>query len=707
MGWINLGILAAIALAASPDPAAAKCDLLVQPNPSGPSHRRGVAPEDLATIRDIGPPTIEDYRLGIYSLSPDKTKIAFQIRQASPASNDYCLGMFVLNLAPGAVPVQVDQGGEFLGLTASAWNFAVLPSPGIPQTITPAWTSDGKWIAYLRRDNGTTQVWKARVDGTGSEQVTNLPFDVEGFYWSADGQAVIVRGRPGLTAFDERLAQEARSGYHYDQRILPSVSTRPIPLEPIAMEYFTIRVGSREVRPATDDEKRLADPAAPTPSISGADWIAQGSAGSVIWAAPTKNDDISAPTALHIRRNGEEIICAEQICQETVDGWFETSSDTVIYTTRSKVTGDQSFYRWPKGAKAPKIVLRTENLFTSCNLVRDSLLCGEEELSNPRRLVEIKTTGGQMRVLFDPNPGFGQLIKGHVQRLHWTTSYGLKIYGDLVLPPDHIAGQKHPLIIVGYGQRGFLRGGTGDEYPIFALAEKGYAVLSYHAPEDIGFIKGAKTWAELERIDRVDWLNFRSAAASVEQGLDTAISTEVVDEAKVGLTGFSYGASIAQFELVNSTRFSAAILSTCCEEGSNGTMFAGPGFSKTVHAMGYPGLTEDGSAFWKPMSFRMNAKTMRTPTLFQVASREFLNTIEGVTALSEFGQPVDEFIFPDESHIKWQPVHRLAVYRRGIQWFDFWLRGIEASDPVQTDQYEHWRSLRQSKPDTSGGSPGP
>ena len=70
------------------------------------------------------------------------------------------------------------------------------------------------------------------------------------------------------------------------------------------------------------------------------------------------------------------------------------------------------------------------------------------------------------------------------------------------------------------------------------------------------------------------------------------------------------------------------------------------------------------------------------------------------------GQPVDMYVYPNESHLKWQPQHRLSVYRRNIQWFDFWLRGIEDTDPVNPQQYEHWRSMRLSPSNTASGAPG-
>src|SRR3546814_1411636 len=66
---------------------------------------------------------------------------------------------------------------------------------------------------------------------------------------------------------------------------------------------------------------------------------------------------------------------------------------------------------------------------------------------------------------------------GRAQRIMLKSSVGIQAFGDLVYPADYRAGQRYPLIVVQYESRGFLRGGTGDEFPIQAFASNGFAVL--------------------------------------------------------------------------------------------------------------------------------------------------------------------------------------------------------------------------------------
>jgi hypothetical protein len=51
------------------------------------------------------------------------------------------------------------------------------------------------------------------------------------------------------------------------------------------------------------------------------------------------------------------------------------------------------------------------------------------------------------------------------------------------------------------------------------------------------------------------------------------------------------------------------------------------------------------------------------------------------------------YVFADEYHVKWHPAHRLAIYERAIDWFDFWLNGREDPAPAKREQYSRWRAL--------------
>jgi dipeptidyl aminopeptidase/acylaminoacyl peptidase len=145
--------------------------------------------------------------------------------------------------------------------------------------------------------------------------------------------------------------------------------------------------------------------------------------------------------------------------------------------------------------------------------------------------------------------------------------------------------------------------------------------------------------------------------------------------------------------LVHSKLFAAAAMSTCCIDTTL-AVHVGPAAMRHFAAEGYPGILGRDDPFWKDVSLSVNARRIHTPLLLQLADDEFLSSLESYTALREAGDAVDLFEFPDEHHVKWQPAHRLAIYRRNLDWFDYWLRGIRSRDPDRQGELRHWDELK-------------
>lgn len=57
--------------------------------------------------------------------------------------------------------------------------------PGAGAATEPEWSSDGKWVAFLR---GGSALWVVRADGAGTHQLSPAGADVSEFAWSGQGE---------------------------------------------------------------------------------------------------------------------------------------------------------------------------------------------------------------------------------------------------------------------------------------------------------------------------------------------------------------------------------------------------------------------------------------------------------------------------------------------------------------------------------------
>ncbi len=699
-------LMVAGAVLAPADPAA-PCDPLAESRTFADGGSRTVTAGDLVGLRDIGPVSNSDARAPILSLSPDGRKIAFQVRRADAGANTYCLGMYVLDLDRPGSAIEVDRGGEFIPASFGAMGFAVSTPPGMPATVTPKWSPDGQSIAYLRRDHGVTQAWRAKADGEGAEPLTALGFDVEDVSWSLDGTSLVVTGRPGLAEARAAIAAEGRRGYLYDDRAMPVVAVVPQPRDPIPLQTLIVRLADKRLRPVvtqgTGGSGDLADAAAAPP---GAVVTARGPDGAIAWTARIDADVVTSPLDLHVKwPGGSETTCRLPDCLGVVSLWWQDDR-TLVYLRHRASESASGLYRWRAGSVLPKAVLTTEDVLLGCVLAGPRLVCGREGSLQPRRLVALHLETGKQTILFDPNPQFAPIRLGSVERLHWTMAGGVSSFGDLVLPPDYRAGSRLPLIVVQYATRGFLRGGTGDEFPIQLFAAHGYAVLSLERPLDAGSLKGARTWDELNQLNIQNWADRETVNASLLAGVRMVIDRGIADPARIGLTGLSDGASTVQYALIHDHLFAAAAVGTCCDEAFGVDVLNGPVGSQWLRSLGFPGLTGDIASFWQPQSYRLNAAAVDTPLLMQLPDREYLAALESYSALSERHKPVELYVFPDEYHIKWQPAHRLADFNRSLDWFDYWLKDFKDPDPAKAAQYARWDALRAASVTNTSASPG-
>lgn len=655
---------------------------------------RPLVPADLVTLRDIG--SIPEFATPVFALSPDRRLLAFQLRQADPVSNDFCLGMFVIEPHAGSRPRMIDTGGELI-----RWTFddllgkANFPT-GFPKIITPRWFPDNRSVAFLKRTDSIVQVWRSFIDGSGSYAITNSDLDVRDFRIANAGKTVVYSTSPGLHRAQSALAEEGLSGFHYDDRFSPVASDTPFAPPPVVNSYFAVDIATRQRREARPAEVSLMSdllPGAPT----GAMAFATSPSGARAWITAGTNETPENTVLRADGINGRPILCTDPTCHGVgASLWWTRDGKSVRYIRREGwAQAETSLYEWQPGPRSPRLLYKTEDLLAGCQPYGDDFLCLRESSTHPRYLDLIKGQARESTMIFEPNPGFQRLRMGAVERLKWVNDFGVKSFGDVVYPVGYRTGQRYPLIVVQYVTRGFLRGGTGDEYPIQALANRGFAVLSLQRPQSPAIAPSADQ-SSINRADLRDFIDRRSVLSSIEVAVQELVKRGIVDATRVGITGLSDGSSTVQFAGLNSSLFKAAAMSDCCWERSQISLL-GPAVGREYMNSGWPSFNDSATEFWSRISWAQSPERVKFPVLMQLSDGEFRGALDTFTALRESLSPVDMYVFPGETHVKWQPAHRLAIYERNLAWFDFWLRDVVPTEGRAALEASRWQRMKVAK----------
>lgn len=109
-------------------------------------------------------------RIGSVAVSPDEKQIAYSVAYYSVPENKSNNELFVMNA----------DGSSNRQITRDSW-----------QESQPVWIKDGKKIAFLCNESGSSQVWEMNPDGSGRKQLTQYEGDIEGFSFSPDGKKLL------------------------------------------------------------------------------------------------------------------------------------------------------------------------------------------------------------------------------------------------------------------------------------------------------------------------------------------------------------------------------------------------------------------------------------------------------------------------------------------------------------------------------------
>jgi dipeptidyl aminopeptidase/acylaminoacyl peptidase len=283
---------------------------------------------------------------------------------------------------------------------------------------------------------------------------------------------------------------------------------------------------------------------------------------------------------------------------------------------------------------------------------------------SPPELVALDLSTGVTTVLTDLNPELRQRRHGEVEVFRWTHRYDPEASGFLVKPVGFEPSRRYPLVVL--LDDATLKG-TVDPYLLDAafqlsghaiqmLAADGFMVLYTREPRLL--FDDSDGSDEGERM-----------TVHVESAIDQLERQGLIDTKRMGISGWSRAAWHTDVLLISSSRRFAA--ATQVDGGSR----------QYVPRM-RPFTDEE-------------LKRMRTPLLFEPHGLlSLVSEMQMAERLEAFGKPTEVLYFATASHSTTRPQHRLRSLQTHLDWWRFWLKDHEDSDPEKAAQYRRWRAMR-------------
>ncbi len=253
---------------------------------------------------------------------------------------------------------------------------------------------------------------------------------------------------------------------------------------------------------------------------------------------------------------------------------------------------------------------------------------------------------------------------GKAESVEWVNE-GFHVQGWLLLPARYDPGKKYPLIVEVHGGPSAA---VVPRWPGVGYGPVPFSALDYFVlmPNPRGSYGEGEKFTQANRRD-FGYGDLRDILA----GVDTVEKKYPIDDARVGLTGWSYGGFMTMFAVTQTHRFRAAVAGAGLSDwlsyyGENSIdQWMIPFFGASVY---------DDPAVYAKSSAINYIKNVKTPVLEVVGDRDgecpAPQSFEFWHALRDLGDTTELVVYPNEGHGFVNPEHRRDVLERALGWFE-------------------------------------
>jgi dipeptidyl aminopeptidase/acylaminoacyl peptidase len=598
--------------------------------------------------------------------------------------------------------------------------------PGACAGSHPAWSPDGKQLAFLSQCSGsdgnwqpTTQnnifVWTLAVNGM--KQVSHLHGAVSSMAWSPNGKSIgflfVENATRGAGALD---AMKPPSGVIGEDGVeVQSVETVAVTgdgaIPHLGRPIVNLHVYEFSWSP---DSQRIAIVAAPPPGENNW-WIAKLYVLGWKWSGDSVHvtiEEILDPQKIAGSLHGLQIAVPRfspdgsriAFIGGLMSDQGSTGGDIYVIPSTGLKPGDEPKNVTPNRPSSPAYIAWqddhdigiSEHVGGSSRIALLDLTTGKDvpglDFTFPETIIagtdamSVSAAGNSLNVAmirqsFDhppevwagPTDNLKQMTHlndavkpawGKAESIDYTNE-GFHIQGWLLYPANYDPSKKYPMIVSVHGgpSSAVTPRWPGVSYGAVPFSALGYFVFMPNPRGSYG--QGEKfTQANVKDFGYGD-------LRDVLAGMDVLEKRFPIDKNREGITGWSYGGFMTMFGVTQTTRFKAAVAGAGISDwqsyyGENSIdQWMVPFFGKTVY--------DDPAAYAKSSAIDF-IKKVKTPTLVVVGDRDgecpAPQSFEFWHALKAEGVKTQLVIYPNEGHRFRDRGHQRDVLERALDWFE-------------------------------------
>jgi dipeptidyl aminopeptidase/acylaminoacyl peptidase len=655
----------------------------------GQTTKRAITFDDLIQMHRVGEPQI----------SPDGKWIAYTLSTPDMDANRNASNIWIVATS-GSTPLQLTRSGH---------------------DSSPAWSPDGKTLAFLSSRSGDSQVYLLTMDGGEPRQFTHISTGADIVKWSPDGKTIAFTSGVYPDCKDD-ACNKARDEEREKNKVKAHVADHLLYRhwnhwqDDKRSHLFVVAAdGSSDPRDLTlganydvppdqrggpddinfsPDSKEICYTAV-TDKIEAISTngdlftvpVEGGASKQITTQAGFDGNPVYSPGGKYIayraqltpvyeadrwrvmryeRATGKIENLSEGFDRSAENLAWSPDSQTIYFSAENETLQPVYAMEAKAGATPRKVIAEGFNSAISFSGDGKTLAFERTSLTMPAEVFVAANDGSGTKQLTHHNDSILAAVELNAPETFWLEgAAGTKVQAMMIRPPNFDRAKKYPMLVLLHGgPQTMWSNAWGYRWNAQVFSGAGYVTLMINRRGSTGY--GQKFTDDITN----DWGG--KAYTDVMNGVDYALRTyPFIDGTRMAAAGGSYGGYMADWIATHTGRFKAIV--SHASTWDKQAMWATEELWFEEHDMqGTPWSNPDSYHKWSPSTYAAELGKYKTPTLVIAGERDYrvpyTQSVEFFSALQRQSVPSKIVIFPDEGHWVLKPQNSKFWYKTFLDW---------------------------------------